>query len=101
MSINDLALLVYQVVCWPIMIVEIPPSHKLIIQCNRIVDPITLDGSLNVIWIFFKIEFRAVYANDNQSLVVVFLIKMLEIRQRSDAINTRIGPKIDEHDVAF
>lgn len=101
MRIDNVSLLIDQIVGRPVFVVEVIPCAEIVIERHGIVDFEFLRGRLDIFFFGFKGKFRRVDAQHDKTLILVLFIPACDIRQRTDAIDARIRPEIDEYDFAF
>ena len=58
------------------------------------------DRALHVAGVLLEGELRRVDADDRQPGVAVARVPRLEVGQRADAVDARVGPEVDQHDAA-
>src|ERR1700730_9126049 len=85
---------------WPIFVTERLPDRAIIVDGDRIVDFQTSDGLAHIADIPLEREFGRMYADDNETVIPVFLSPGPDIRQRVQAIETIERPEIDQHHLA-
>ena len=98
--VADLPLCIDQVLCRPIAVLERTPDLVVIVDCNRITDLELLDRLFDVVDLLLEGEFRGVYTDDDQALILVFFGPGANIGEGPDAVDAGIGPEIDEDDLA-
>ena len=82
----------------PIIVVEGPPNRILAVDRDGIVDPQRFDLPPHVVDVLFKLEFRRVDADDDQSLVLVLLRPSAKVGLRAQPVDAGVGPEMDEND---
>src|SRR5215218_7444724 len=82
----------------PIPVMEGPPYGKLIIDGDRVFDPSLFHGPANVVDVLLKSELRRMDADHHQSLILVFLGPSADVGSRSQPVDARVGPEVDEDD---
>ncbi len=100
MQVPDAPLGVDQVVGRPIVVVKGAPQLAVVVDGDRIGDAEIPDGLFDIGLVALKGEFRGVDADDNQALIAIGLVPGLHIGQRAQTVDARIGPEIDQHDLA-
>jgi hypothetical protein len=101
MVVANCPLCVDEVVARPILVVKGFPDRVVAVDRYRVCDFQVLNGLRHVRLIFFKGELGCVHANYNQAVILVFLRPRLHIGNGPEAIDARIGPEIDDNDLAF
>ena len=79
LMMSDMPLRIDEIEGRPITVVESTPNRIVVIDRNRIIDPHILRSSTNVIDISLEYELGRVYADHDQSFILVFLGPRAEV----------------------
>lgn len=82
------------------MIVERAPDRVVVVERHGIDDSQIVNGASHIVGIFFEGEFRRVNAQHHEAMVLVLGGPGLDVGQRPQAVDARVGPEIDQHDLA-
>src|SRR5579859_2522773 len=99
-SVTEITLLIEQVLCWPVAVGKRFEDLTVAVDYDRIREPEFADSPLHVRFVLREGELWCVHTDDCQSLVAVALVPRLHIRQRADAIDAGVIPKIDQYGTA-
>jgi hypothetical protein len=94
------ALRVDEVVRGPVHVVEGAPDCVVIVDSHGVIDFQIDYGLLHITDVLLEGKFRRMYANNNQSMILVLLGPRAEIRDCSEAVDAGVSPEIDQHDLA-
>src|ERR1700730_12922574 len=97
MAMADAPFRIDEIGSWPIFVAERFPDRIIIVDDDRIVDFQTSDDLANIADIPLEREFGRMYADDDETIVPVFLSPGPDIGQRMQAIDTIEGPEINQH----
>src|SRR5271169_6060938 len=97
MVMTDAALCIDEIGRRPIFVTERLPDRITIVDGNGIVDLQASDGLTNIADIPLEREFGRMYADDDETVVPVFLSPRPDVGQRMQAIDTIEGPEIDQY----
>ena len=100
MVVADEAVLVDQVFMRPVAVAEGAPRRVIVVLYYRIADAMLGHSRNHIVIFLLEREFRGMHADDDQSFVPIFSVPVREIRKSADAIDARIGPKVNQHDLA-
>ena len=101
MRVSHLAFGVDKVVGRPIPIMKGVPDDVVAIDGNGIRDSKLLYGLLDIRHLLFDIELGRMNTDDHKSTVFVLVGPGAEIRDRPNAVDAGVIPKVDEHNLAF
>src|SRR5271156_5673554 len=101
MVIADLAFRVDEIMRGPVLIVECFPDGIVAIDGYGISNLQIGYGLGNVGRIFLECEFRSVYADYDETIVLVFFRPGFDVWNRTQAIDTGISPEIHHDYFAF
>src|SRR5579862_8990243 len=90
---ND-AILIDQIVCGPIIIMERIPSGIVIIQGDRISNSKMRDGFFYIVGLFFEFKLWSVHPDNYKSIIFIIAVPIFYMGKRADAIDAAVGPKI-------
>ena len=89
-----------QVLGRPVDVAEGVPRHVVVVLRDRVLDPVLGYGGEDVVPVLLERELGGVDADDDQPAVSVLVVPLLEVRERPDAVDARVGPEVDEHHLA-
>jgi hypothetical protein len=98
--VRDASLLVEEVLGRPVLILIRIPGGHLAVDCDRPGDPEALHGGRDIGWDLLEIELRGMNPHDHEAAALVGVVKDLEMRDGTHAVDAREGPEVDEHDLA-
>ena len=98
--VADVALLVDQVLGRPVLVRVVVPGPEVVVLHDRVRDAEPLDRGPHVRRHVLERELRRVHADDHEPLVAVGRVPRLEVRQRAQAVDARVRPEVDQHDLA-
>ncbi len=96
----DLALGVDEVLGGPVFVLVGVPRAVFVVLGNRVVDAVLFDRRRHVGGGALEWELRRVDADDVKALGVVLGVPRVQVGQRADAVDARVGPEVHEDDVA-
>ena len=99
-GVADVALLVDQVLGRPVLVRVVVPGLVVVVLHDRIGDAEPLDGRPHVRRHMLEGELRRVHADDHEPLVVIRGVPRLQVGERAQAVDARVRPEVDEHDLA-
>src|SRR5580765_3314655 len=94
----QISFLVEQVFSWPIAIGKSFPDFAITVDYDGVAESEFPDPTFHIRLVLRESKFRRVHSDYSQAFVTVTLVPCLYIRQRADAIHTRVIPEIDQHD---
>ena len=97
--VADLALGVDQVLGRPVLVAPGVPGAVVVVLRDRVAQPAAGDRVAHVAGVLLELELRRVDADDGQPAVAVALVPGPQVRQRADAVDARVGPEVDQHDL--
>ena len=100
MLVDDLAAPIEKVLRGPVPVVVRVPGGMVVVHRHGIGDTQLLDRVLDVRGVLLERKLRRVHAHDLEAHRMVALIPSLEMGQRPKTVDARVGPEIDEHDLA-
>jgi HKD family nuclease len=100
MRVSNHALRVDEVEGWPVAVVEVAPDRTAAVDGNREAHAELRDGAAHVVEVALEAELRRVNADDDESLVAVFLRPGAYLRQGPLPVDAGVGPELDEHHLA-
>ena len=92
------ALVVHQVVCGPVAVVEVPPGGKAIVLGHRVVDVLFPSRRLHVCRLVFEAVLGCMHANNNKTVIPVSVIERGKVLVGALAVDASIGPEIHQRD---
>jgi hypothetical protein len=98
--VPDVAARIDEIVRGPILVAERAPELVVVVDCNRIRDAELLHFAAHVLQILLERELRRVDADHDEPFVAILLVPRLHVRQRTQAVDARVGPEVDHDDVA-
>ena len=98
MPIGELSIDTDEIFCRPVSVAERAPSVIFVVKYDWPADSLACDSSLNVVDSLFEFELWCVYSENNEPVIGVLCVPLLEERKSPYAVNTRVGPEIDEYD---
>ena len=98
--VADPALPVDQVLGRPVLVRVVRPGGVLVVLDDRVGDPEPLDRGGDVRGDVLESELGRVDADDHEPVAVVGPVPRLEVRQRAQAVDARVRPEVDQHDLA-
>ena len=98
--VADVSVLVDEVVGRPVVVAVRLPGAVVVVERDRIANAEPLHGGAHVAEIVLERELGRVHAEDDQALRAVARVPGLQIRKRAQAVDARVGPEVDEHDLA-
>src|SRR3974390_3805529 len=101
MGVADAPLRVDEILRRPIIVVEGAPDDVAAVNRNGIVAPQRFSLPADVINVLFKSEFRRMHADDDQSLVLVFLRPSAQVGLRAQPVDAGVRPEMDEDDFSW
>ena len=96
----DLPLGVHEIVRRPELVVEGFPDRHVVVECDGILDVELLDRRAHVLDVLFERELRRMHAEHDETRVLVVAIPGIHVRHRAQAVDARVRPEIDDHDLA-
>ena len=81
------------------MVVERAPHRVVAVDRDREVDRHVPDGHPNVVDVLLERELGRMDADHDQSLLLVLVRPRADVRERSEPVDARVGPELDEHDL--
>lgn len=100
MLVDDITILVYQVLRWPVTICIGIPGRKIIIECYWVFDACFLRCFSDIIFYFFKRKFWSMNADDDEPIIGIFLVPCIEVWLSTDTVDTRVCPEIYEDNLS-
>ena len=100
MYITDMTLFIDQVECWPIAILVSPPGSAIVILCNGILNIKTGKRVLQIRQVFFVGKLRIMIADDNESLVFIFVVPFPQRGNYMLTINSAKRPHLNNDNLA-
>ena len=94
------ALLVDQVLGRPVLVLVGVPGRVVVVLHDGVFDAELLDRRGDVRGDVLEGELGRVHADDHEPVAVVGGIPGLEVGQRPLAVDARVGPEVDQHDLA-
>ena len=97
--VADVSRAVDQVLGRPVGVGVVVPGAVVVVLDDRVVDPESLHGGADVRGDVLEGELRRVDADDHEPVAVVVAVPGLEVRQRAQAVDARVGPEVDQDDL--
>src|SRR5262249_36469430 len=88
-----------EVVGRPVVVAERRPDRMIAVYRDGERDSQVRDGSFHVRRIFLEAELRRMDADDNQAGILVLFRPRLDVGKLAQAVNTRVSPEVDHHDL--
>ena len=85
----------------PVFIVECVPDGVVAVERDGVRDGKLLHGLLHVGQLLLEVELRRVDADDHQAAVLVLFRPGADVGNRAQAVDTGVGPEVDEDDLSF
>ena len=98
--VADLAVGVDQVLGRPVLVAPGIPGAVVVVLRDRVAQVVAGDRVLDVAGVLLEAELGRVDADDRQPAVAVALVPSLDVGQRAQAVDARVGPEVDQHDAA-
>jgi len=98
--VADVAGGVDQVLRGPVLVAERVPGAVVVVLDDRVAKAELGDRVFDVRGLPLERELGSVNADDHQAAVAVALPPGLDVGQRANAIDARVGPEVDQHDLA-
>ena len=89
-----------QVLRRPVLVPERVPGPVVVVERHRVRDSEPAHGAADVARHVLERELGRVHADHDEALVVVRLVPGLHVRQRAQAVDARVRPEVDQHDLA-
>jgi hypothetical protein len=86
-----------QVLRRPVAVRVRVPGAEVVVLHDRVAQALLIDRVLHVPGVLLERELGGVHADDRESLRAVPVVPSLELRQRADAVDARVGPEVDQH----
>ena len=99
MGVTDRAVLVDKVLGWPVLVLEGAPGLVVVVLRYRVLQVVVVPCHDDVLRQLLELELRRVYAQDHEPLVGILVVPLLYIGECPDAVDARIGPEVDQHDL--
>lgn len=93
-SMSHISNFIDEIKCWPILILIGFPCSKIIIECYRIGNAKFFYFIFDAFEFSLECKFRCMNTDDDQSLIFIFLIKSLHMRNGSLTIDTTKCPEV-------
>ncbi len=100
MCVADVAVPVDEVLRRPVLVPERRPRAVLAVERDRVADAQPLDRAADVRGHRLERELGRVDANDHEPVLAVHAVPRLDVRERAQAVDARVGPEVDQHDLA-
>ena len=100
LDVADLPLGVDQVLGRPVLVLVRVPGAVVVVLDDRVVDPVGADRLPDVARLLLERELGRLDADDVEAVAGGMGVQALEERERAHAVDARVGPEVDQHDVA-
>ncbi len=84
----------------PGVIAEGLPCRKIVVECDRIGEPVVADPTIDVLGARPELELGRVHADHDQAAVGVVAVPRLDIGRGADPVDAGVLPEIDQDDLA-
>jgi hypothetical protein len=84
----------------PVPVLERLPGAELVVERDRVLDPVVADGAADVVLLPLECELRRVHSDDHEAVVAVLVVPRADMRECPEAVDARVRPEVEEDDLS-